>query len=338
MLTIASLLSGFSIFSALILALSHFNPNNYPEQTQARYMGIVLVLTLAGLQLSHYIYLQDETRFIHSGLYQMLLFAVAPTFYLFSRPLLKGTGHFHISQLFHALPVVAAPWLPSSIALPLAFAVGAGYLLWLMNSLYALREQRSRFHLEITVLGTTFLIALAVLIMGLSLPILDEKLFFSLYASAIGSAFILINLLINLTPKLPAKIVEAAFETYATTTLSNVDCEATLNKLSTLMSQDKIYDDPELDLLTLASRIGLSSHQLSELINTRLGKGFSRYVREQRVEAAKVMLLAEPSASVLSVGMSVGFTSQSNFYDAFREITDMTPGKFRKIATETATK
>ena len=41
------------------------------------------------------------------------------------------------------------------------------------------------------------------------------------------------------------------------------------------------------------------------------------------------MLLEEPGASVLSVGMNVGFTSQSNFYDAFREITGTTPGKFR---------
>lgn len=338
MLTIASLLSGFSIFSALILALSHFNPSNYPEQTQSRYIGIFLVLLLASLQVSHYIYLQFENLFIHSGFYQMLLFAVAPAFYLFSRPLLKGSSHFHISQLIHTVPVIAAPWLPSSIALPLAFAVGAGYLLWLMNSLYALRDQRNRFHMEIAMLGTTFMIALAVLIMGLGLPILNEKLFFSLYTIAIGGAFILVNLSINLTPKLPIKIVEAAAEAYTTTTLSNVDCEATLDKLSTLMTQDKVYTDPILDLPTLASKLGLSSHQLSELINTQIGKGFSRYLREQRIQAAKVMLLDEPSASVLSVGMSVGFTSQSNFYDAFREITDMTPGKFRKIAAEASTK
>jgi len=332
-LTISILLSGFSIFSALTLALSHFRSINYPEQTQARYMGVVLVLTLAGLQLIHFIYLQLENSYIHSGVYQMLLFAVAPAFYLFSKPLLKGPGDFQKPYLLHAVPVIIAPWLSSSIALPLAFAVGAGYLLWLSHGLYALREQRSRFYLEITMLGATFVIALVVLIMGLSLPVLDEKLFFSLYTSAIGGAFILINLAINLSPRLPSKIIEAASETYATTTLSNVDCDEALHKLTSLMKDDKVYENSELDLQTLASQIGLSSHQLSELINTKLGKGFSRYVREQRIDAAKAMLLAESSASVLSVGLSVGFTSQSNFYEAFREMTDMTPGKFRKIAS-----
>ncbi|MGE8357156.1 MAG: helix-turn-helix domain-containing protein, partial [Microvirgula sp.] len=39
----------------------------------------------------------------------------------------------------------------------------------------------------------------------------------------------------------------------------------------------------------------------------------------------------EPSASVLSVGLSVGFSSQSTFYEAFREIEGMTPGQFRKL-------
>lgn len=333
MFTIAILLSGFSIFSALTLALSHFRSINYPEQTQARYMGVVLVLTLASLQLIHFIYLQLEISFIYSGVYQMLLFAVAPAFYLFSKPLLKGPGNYQKSYLIHALPVIVAPWLSSSIALPIAFAVGAGYLLWLSHGLYALREQRSRFYLEITMLGTAFIMALVVLIMGLSLPILDEKLFFSLYTSAIGGAFILINLAINLSPRLPSKIAEAASETYASTTLSNIDCDVALNKLTSLMADERIYENSELDLQTLASQTGLTSHQLSELINTRLGKGFSRYVREQRIDAAKTMLLAERSASVLSVGLSVGFTSQSNFYDAFREITDMTPGKFRKIAS-----
>lgn len=331
MLTIAILLSGFSIFSALVLAFSHFRTINYPEQTQTRYMGVVLVLTLAGLQLIHFIYLQLDISFIYSGLYQVLLFAVAPAFYLFSKPLLKGAGQFKVAHLIHVLPVITAYWLPASIALPAAFIIGSSYLLWLSRSLYALREQRSRFYMELSLLAIAFILALIVIIMGLSLPKLDNKIFFAAYTSAIGCVFILLNLMINLSPRLATKITEAASETYATSTLSSVDCDVSINKLTSLMATDRVYENNQLDLQTLARQMGLSSHQLSELINTRLGKGFSRYMRELRVDAAKNMLLAETSASVLSVGLSVGFTSQSNFYDAFREITGMTPGKYRKI-------
>nr|WP_246262234.1 helix-turn-helix domain-containing protein [Aromatoleum evansii] len=97
------------------------------------------------------------------------------------------------------------------------------------------------------------------------------------------------------------------------------------------MTSERIYADPELSLPGLAGRVGLRPHQLSELLNARLGKSFARYLRERRLTAAKAMLCDEPSASVLSVGLSVGFTSQSNFYDAFREIEGTTPGQFRKL-------
>jgi len=331
--TIALLLIGFSIVSAMVLIVSHFSASNYPEQPKARYMGSILVLVLAGLQAIHFSYLNFNSQIISSGLYQMLLFAVAPFFYLFSKPLLKGPADFKASDIAHLIPVAIAPWIAANVALPLSFFIGSGYLLWLIRSLFALREQRDRFHLELGMLVLIFVVAIAVLIMGFTSPMLDEKLFFYLYSSAIGSAFILINLSINLFPKLPIKVVELASETYAITTLANIDCKVQLENLSKLMNQDTLYKDPTLDLTTLAGRIGLSTHQLSELINTRLGLSYSRYIREQRIAAAKSMLLEESSASVLSIGLSVGFTSQSNFYDAFREITGMTPGKFRKLNT-----
>jgi AraC-like DNA-binding protein len=337
-LVLAKLLAGFSIFCAVILAATHFRTDNYPEQNQARYIGLFLVAVLGAIQYFHFIYLESGTLYIHTTLYQVLLFSVAPGFYLFSKPLLKGEESFQARTLLHALPVIAAPFLPAKFALPSAFAVGAVYLLWLAHSLYSLRAQRSRFHMEIAVLGITLLIALAVLIMGLSLPQINEKLFFCLYASAIGCAFILVNLAINLTPRLPVKLAEAAAETYVKTTLNNVNCDEALHQLTYLMTDRRIYENPELDMGALARQLGLTSHQLSELINTRMGIGFSRYLREQRIEAARTMLLAEPSASVLSIGLSVGFTSQSNFYDAFREVTGMTPGKYRKITHSPAPK
>lgn len=137
--------------------------------------------------------------------------------------------------------------------------------------------------------------------------------------------------MLNLTPELPQQVTEAAQETYAVSTLTQVNCPQVLERLTTLMQQQR-FTDPDLDLATLANELGISSHQLSELINLHLGKGFARYIREWRVEAAKTMLLNEPKASVLSIGLSVGFNSQSNFYAAFREITGMTPSAFRKLA------
>ncbi|MBI5889117.1 MAG: AraC family transcriptional regulator [Nitrosomonadales bacterium] len=333
MIPLALLLIGFSLFSALTLALIHFRRENYQDQTIAKIMGLILMLALCGLQLAHFAWLYLDQAWVETTLYRMTLFAVAPTFYLFSQPLLRPQNESRIRwmQLWHMLPVVAAPWLPGAAALPAAFIVGAGYLLWLARSLFALRHERSNFHLELMLLGGVFAIAIGVSVLGLIQTALPEKLFFSLYAVSIGLAFLLVQLTLGLRPQLSTEVSEAAQESYASSTLTNVDCDAALSGLNSLMQSEHIYEDAELSLPGLAAKLGISPHQLSELMNTRLGKGFSRYLREQRIDAAKAMLRDEPSASVLSVGLSVGFSAQSNFYEAFREIEGMTPGQYRKL-------
>lgn len=328
---LAILLCGYSVFSALVLAVTHFHAEQYSERPVARRMGLVLLAALAGLQLLHADYLLRGDGLFSKPFYIAILFTIAPAFYLFSKPLLHAQTGFSTRRLLHFLPIILAFVLPFAWALPLAFAVGAGYLFWLGRSVFALRAQRANFRLELMVLTGVFVIALLVLLLGLLLPVVSEQWFFALYASAVGCAFILVSIALNYAPQIPQQISDAARETYAASTLGSVDCEAVLTRLQSLMEQDEVYKDSQLDLNSLAQRLGLNSHQLSELINTRLGKHFSRYMREHRVSAAQAMLLAEPSASVLSVGLSVGFTSQSNFYEAFREIAGTTPGKYRKL-------
>lgn len=331
MQALAILLCGFSIFSALSIASIHFRREVYKQQPAVRIMGSVLLLTLACLQLIHFFYLQHQSGLVHSVYYHALLFLVAPSFYLFSRPLLMGHSGLSIWQWLHLMPVAIAFFLPQILAVPLSFAIGTVYLLWLGYRVFALRAQRNRFQLEITLLGAMIVIAIIVMLLGLGSPLIAENYFFTVYSLSIGGAFLLINMALVYSPQLPADIVEAAEETYAVSTLGNIDTGAALCRLEDLMKQQRLYQQTDLNLSMLASKVDLSRHQLSELINSQLGKGLSRYIREQRVEAAKDMLIAEPSASVLAVGLSVGFTSQSNFYQAFREMTGMTPGRFRQI-------
>lgn len=333
MISLALLLIGFSLFSALTLALTHFRREHYQDQTMAKIMGLLLLLALSGLQFAHFAWLYLDQAWVETTLYRMTLFAVAPAFYLFSQPLLHPQPQPRTArvQLWHALPVVAAPLLPADMALPLAFIVGASYLIWLARSLYALRHERVNFHLELMLLGGVFFIAIVVSVLGLVQATLPEKLFFTLYAISIGAAFLLLQLTLGLRPQLSTEVSEAAQESYASSTLTHVDCDAVLAHLDSLMQEERAYEDTELSLPGLAAKLGISAHQLSELMNTRLGKGFSRYLREQRISAAKTLLRDEPSASVLSVGLSVGFAAQSNFYEAFREIEGMTPGQYRKL-------
>lgn len=338
MTALALLLAGYSIFSAIALALTHFRRDNYPDQAISRIMGLMLLLALSGLQLCHFSLLYLDQAWVATLPYRMTLFAVAPAFFLFSQPLLMPQAQARLRRtlLWHAVPVAICALLPATLALPLAFLVGACYLLWFARSLHALRHERANFPLEMMLLGGVFAIAIAVSLLGLAQAALPEKLFFSLYAISIGAAFLLVQTALGLRPQLSTEVSAAVQTAYASSTLTNVDCEAALSHLDALMRAERIYEDSELSLPSLAARLGLSTHQLSELMNVRLGKGFSRCLREFRIGAAKAMLCDEPSASVLSVGLSVGFTSQSGFYEAFREIEGMTPGQYRKLNTRAA--
>lgn len=331
--SLALLLIGFSLFSIPTLALTHFRKGNYADQAEARIFGLILLAALAGLQIAHWGWLYLDRPWVSTAFYRVLLFLVAPAFLGFSRPLLRGSANRTrpLAYLVHGLPVALAPWLSPEIALPLAFLIGAAYLAALGRDLFRLRSQREYFAREFLSLGAIFVIAIAVAALGVLQAQLPDKLFFILYAIAIGLAFLLVQITLGVRPHLPEDVTESAKAAYANSTLTRVDCTGALGQLEQLMNEERAYQDTDLSLASLADRLGLTSHQLSELLNTQLGKSFSRYVREQRVAAAKTMLREEPAASVLSVGLSVGFSAQSNFYEAFREIEGMTPGQYRKL-------
>ena len=332
MQTISTLLIGFSVFSIPLLALTHFRREHYQGQTTAQAMGIIVLITLLGLQLAHFAWLQMGVEITHSPFYQVLLFTLAPTFYLFSKPLLQASTEKLPRDLLHLLPILAAPFLPFPIAVTLAFALGVGYCAWLAKRVYAaLHQQRDRFRSVSMVLSAAFAIALSVLPLGMGVTLLPANVFFTVNASAIGLVLLLIHAALSIAPRLITDIAEVASETHAASTLVQVDCDLMLAEVEGLMQEHELFRQPDLSLDTLAERLGLSPQQVAELLQTRLGKGFSRYVSEFRVEAAEDMLLEEPDATLKTVGLRVGFTSETLFTQAFRDISGMTPGQFRKI-------
>jgi len=130
-------------------------------------------------------------------------------------------------------------------------------------------------------------------------------------------------------PSLLSDIAEAAKASYATSTLTGIDVELKKAELRRLMEDERLYQQEDLSLTSLAEVVNLNGHQLSELINSEFSMSFSKFVRKYRVEEAKVLLKAEPDASILSISMQVGFRSQSNFYAAFKEVTGKSPSYYR---------
>jgi AraC-like DNA-binding protein len=216
------------------------------------------------------------------------------------------------------------------ISLPILFMFGAGYSLWLGNLVYGLRDQREQFRFEFFYLGVTSIFALLVLVLGFSIPYIDHDYFYYCYDISTGLGFAIIVGALIVNPDLIADLQEVARIRYGASTLREVDVDACLKQLDSLMSMSKVYQNENLSLSSLAAELSISGHQLSELVNTRLGTGFSRYIRERRIAAAKDLLVSAPTQSILSISLDTGFRSQSSFYAAFKEVTGQSPGEYRK--------
>jgi len=342
--TIPLLLCGFSIVSAILLIFTHLDTNtnsststststkkdNDQHKWLSRLAGIALLLGLAAMQAIHYDFLANNGNLVNSHFYVCLLFIVSPAFYFFIRNVLRVEHSYEPLHLLHLLPALLSLFIPLNLAQLLAFVFGTGYVLWLAYSIYCLRTQRSRFKLELVALMALALLAFSVLITGVLIPVISDTIFYTSYASILGLSFIVIIFTLLRFPHITDDLVEAVEAAYTTSTLNKLDSEALVLKLRQLLEVEKLYVEDNLSLGSLADKMEITNHQLSELINTRFKKSFSQLLREYRITEAKRLLVEEPKASVLSIGLSTGFTSQSNFYTAFKELTGMAPGNFRK--------
>ena len=331
LITISILSIGFSAGSALVLFIAYqFFLNNVNKSTAAVISCALLLIAVVGIQVSHLEFFIGDANPLQSQLYRFWLFLVAPMFFFFSRFILLPEAKIPPIMLVHFIPLLLSFFVPVDIAIPLIFMIGSAYCLWLASMVYGLRAQRKRFNIEMFFFGLFSIQAVMVLIFGFAIPYIDVAYFYLIYTNSIGLAFLLIVAALIVFPDLLAELAEVAKISYSASTLADVDVETKLFELEKLIATADIYQNEQLNLALLAEAMDLSSHQLSELINVHYGIGFSRYIRERRVDIAKRLLVDEPDASVLSISLETGFQSQSNFYAAFKEITGEPPGSYRK--------
>lgn len=103
-------------------------------------------------------------------------------------------------------------------------------------------------------------------------------------------------------------------------------------RLTAMMETEHLYRRGDLTLPDLADALGLSPHNLTEVLSTQLGQSFYDMVNGYRVREVQTRL-TDPSAvhlTVLALGMDAGFNAKSSFNAAFKRHTGMTPSEYRQ--------
>lgn len=324
--------AGFSIIASILLFFQ-----KRTETKTGKILAQILLCVLIIIQFIQAMYIGDYLLFDNaiSFFYLLSVGLVGPVFYLYSQHVMQTNLEWTIREGWHFLPVIIFSLFgllfPNyfSMVYSLMFLIGGVYMCRLAWSLYLLRERRTLFKMEFLFTASFLAWSLAVVVMGvLSSQVMDVLLPAQTIMLALLIA-VAIHIQLNY-PHLLSSLEEIASRQYQTSTLLNVDCESKKNQLEELMTVKEIYQDTELSLSSCAEMLSLKSHQLSELINTQLGMSFSSYLRLQRINASEILLKTEPDVSVLAVGLSVGFSSQSAFYSAFKDIHSIAPGQYRR--------
>lgn len=119
---------------------------------------------------------------------------------------------------------------------------------------------------------------------------------------------------------------------YKGASINKIFADECINKLRKLMEMDKLYRDPDISLQSLADKLSIAPHVLSQLLNEKLNKSFSDYINGYRIDEAKEILRSPKGEDmkIISLAFDVGFNTKVAFYNAFKKFTGMTPSQYRK--------
>jgi ligand-binding sensor domain-containing protein/AraC-like DNA-binding protein len=107
-----------------------------------------------------------------------------------------------------------------------------------------------------------------------------------------------------------------------------------ITKLKYLMEIEKVYCDADITLQSLAEKMSIAPHLLSQLLNEKMDRNFADFINQYRIEEAKNILKTPRGAQrkISTVAIEVGFNTMAAFYNAFKKHTNITPTQYKKEA------
>lgn len=138
----------------------------------------------------------------------------------------------------------------------------------------------------------------------------------------INKAPVFISVTQNLKP--------AEHSKFKKTGLNNDLAAEQFSKLRELLKTEKLYLNTDLTLADLANQLGLSSSQLSQVINSQSGENFYKLINGLRVQEfiEQASNPANKHLKLEALAFDCGFKSKTTFHKYFKEKTGKTPSDY----------
>jgi len=249
------------------------------------------------------------------GLTPFFLPALGPLLYFYVRQLTCLDPRFSRKDLLHFCPLLVAYWMPGWLALILV-------IIYLFLSYRLIQDFYSRLQ-PVLMDRPRFAFrrldrALSLIGLCCLLTILNDAFCFAI-------AFVLIGMAAEVLLKLDGSTELAMPIT------DRSDAKEKGRRLKEAVAANRLYEDTELTLATLAAKLMIHPHDLSRIINVGLEKNFSDFINEFRVRevARKMQDPAFDNLTLLGIAYESGFNSKRTFNRVFKEITGKTPVEYK---------
>lgn len=249
------------------------------------------------------------------GLAPLLLPALGPLLYLYLRQLTAPDSRFRRKDALHFSLLITGYWIPAWLVL-ISVIIYLYLSHRLIQAFYSrLRPvlmDRPRFafrHLDRILLLLGFFCMLS---------LFNNTFYFSV-------AFVLIGMASEAILKTGNDVQLAMPIT------DRSDAREKGRRLKETVAANRLYEDAELTLTTLAVKLMIHPHDLSRIINVGLEKNFSDFINEFRVrEIARKMRDPEyDRLTLLGIAYESGFNSERTFHRVFKEMTGKTPLEYK---------
>jgi putative ABC transport system permease protein len=264
--------------------------------------------------------------------------ALGPLIFFYVRKLTRPEYQFSRKDLLHFIPVILEQIMLTSPVLPFLSLISVITYLYFAHRLIERFYRRQKFnggdryrvelrwlHKLLTGFGLLWLLWIPLTAIGYYYHV-GEQAYYPFYLCA-AAMLIWIAIAAYLRPEVSVPINPPAF--------LKPSPPAELKQkgvwLKNVVKTNLYYRDPELSLVSLAEKLGLTTHELSRILNSVLKKSFNDFINEYRV-ADVVRRMQDPAydhLTLMGIAYDSGFNSKSAFHRIFKERTGKSPAEYK---------